>query len=170
VDCAGTGFLPDGLLDELPLPAQAGPRRIAGIDLTKPRIRAALPAALALAPAPGGFTVAQHAERVRQITGQHGYTTRQAAYDLRKLRGKQLIYKPGRTRRYHVPPDSARVIAALLALRDHVIAPILAGVRSPRMGRKPKTWTAIDRDYENLRVGMQTLFRHVGIDTLTAAA
>ena len=38
------------------------------------------------------------------------------------------------------------------------------------MGRKPKNWTAIDRDYENLRVGMQTLFRHVGIDTLTAAA
>ena len=146
-------------------PPRPAPRRIAGIDLNKPRIRAALAAALALAPAPGGFTVAQHAARVRQITGHDGYTTRQAAYDLRKLRGKQLISKPGRTRRYHVPPDSARTIAALLALRDHVIAPILAGVRSPRIGRKPKTWTAIDRDYENLRIGMQTLFRHVGIDT-----
>jgi hypothetical protein len=31
-------------------------------------------------------------------------------------------------------------------LRDH-IAPILAGVRSPRMGRKPAHWTDIDRDY-----------------------
>jgi hypothetical protein len=87
-----------------------------------------------------------------------------------KLRGKQLIDKPGRTRRYQVPPDSARVIAALLALRDHVIAPMLAGVRSPRMGRKPKVWTAVDRDYENLRIGMQTLFRHVGIETQPAAA
>ena len=39
------------------------------------------------------------------------------------------------------------------------------------MGRKPKIWTAIDRDYESLRVGMtDPLFRHVGIDTLTAAA
>ena len=47
---------------------------------------------------------------------------------------------------------------------------LLAGIRSPRMGRKPKIWTAIDRDYENLRIGMQTLFQHVGIDTLTAAA
>jgi hypothetical protein len=170
LDCADVGFLPDGLLDELPLPAQSGTGRIAGIDLNKPRIRAALSAALALAPAPRGFTVAEHAARVRQITGQDGYTARQAAYDLRKLRGKQLVSKPGRTRRYHVPADSARVIAALLTLRDHVIAPILAGVRSPRIGRKPKTWTAIDRDYENLRIGMQTLFRHVGIDTLTAAA
>jgi hypothetical protein len=170
LDCAGIGFLPDGLLDQLPLPAQAGASRIAGIDLNKPRIRAALAAALALAPAPGGFTAAEHAARVRQITGQDGSSTRQAAYDLRKLRGKQLVDKPGRTRRYHVPPDSARVIAALLALRDHVIAPILAGIRSPRMGRKPKIWTAVDRDYENLRIGMQTLFQHVGIDTLTAAA
>jgi hypothetical protein len=170
LDCADIGFLPDGMLDELPLPAQAGPRRTAGVDLNKPRIRAALAAALALAPAPGGFTVAEHAAKVRQITGQAGYTTRQAAYDLRKLRGKQLIDKPGRTRRYHVPPRAARTISALLTLRDHVIAPILAGVRSPRMGRKPKIWTAVDRDYETLRIGMQTLFHHVGIETVTAAA
>jgi len=58
----------------------------------------------------------------------------------------------------------------LLALRDHIIAPILAGVRSPRTGRKPKTWTAVDRDYETLRIGMQTLFRHVGIETPPSAA
>jgi len=170
LDCADTGFLPDGILDELPLPALAGPRRTAGIDLNKPRIRAALAAALALAPAPAGFTAAEHAARVRQITGNDGYTTRQAAYDLRKLRSKQLIDKPGRTRRYHVPPDAARLISALLTLRDHIIAPILAGVRSPRPGRKPKTWTTIDRDYENLRTGMQTLFQHAGIETRTPAA
>ena len=148
LDCADTGFLPNGVLDQLPLPSQAGTGRIAGIDLNKPRIRAALSAALALAPAPGGFTVAGHAARVRQITGHDGYTTRQAAYDLRKLRGKQLVDKPGRTRRYHVPPPAARTISALLTLRDHVIAPILAGIRSPRMGRKPKIWTAADRDYD----------------------
>jgi hypothetical protein len=170
LDCADTGFLPDGLLDELPLPAQTGPRRIAGIDLNKPRIRTALSAALALAPAPGGFTAADFTAKVGHLTRHDGYTTRQAAYDLRKLRAKGLADKPGRTRRYHIPPDAVRTIAALLALRDHVIAPILAGVRSPRMGRKPKTWTAVDRDYEALRIGMQTLFLHVGIATLPTAA
>ena len=170
LDCADIGFLPDGLLDELPLPAQAGTTRIAGIDLNKPRIRAVLSAALALAPAPGGFTAAEFTAKVRHLTRRDGYTTRQAAYDLRKLRGKGLADKPGRTRRYHIPPDAARTIAALLALRDHVIAPILAGVRSPRMGRKPKTWTAVDRDYEALRIDMQTLFTHVGIAALPAAA
>jgi hypothetical protein len=33
-----------------------------------------------------------------------------------------------------------------------------------------KRWTAVDRDYEALRIGMHTLFRHVGIETLPAAA
>jgi hypothetical protein len=169
LDCADTGFLPDGVLDQLPLPAQGGTGRIAGVDLNKPRIRAALSAALALAAAPGGFTVAEHAAKVRQIAGHDGYTTRQAAYDLRKLRAKGLLAKPGRTRRYHVPPHAARTISALLTLRDYVIAPILAGIRSPRMGRKPKIWTAVDRDYEALRIGMQTLFRHIGIETQAAA-
>jgi len=170
LDCADTCFLPDGILDELPLPSQSGAVRTGGIDLNKPRIRAALAAVLALTPAPHGFTVAEFAARVRQMTRRDGYTTRQAAYDLRKLRGKHLIDKPGRTRRYHVPPDAARTIAALLALRDHVIAPILAGVRSPCRGRRPTHWTLIDRDYETLRTGMQALFNDLGISTTPAAA
>jgi hypothetical protein len=104
------------------------------------------------------------------MDGQAGYTIRQAAYDLRKLRGKDLLVKSGRSRRYQVPPQAARTIAALLALRDQVIGPILAGVRSPRRGRKPAHWTAIDRDYETLRIGMQALFADLGIATSSAAA
>jgi hypothetical protein len=138
--------------------------------MNKPRIRAALAAALALTPAPHGFTVAEHAARVRAMTGHASYTIRQAAYDLRKLRGKNLITKPGRSRRYRVPPQAARTIAALLALRDQVIGPILAGVRSPRTGRKPAVWTRVERDYETLRIGMQTLFHHLGITPVTLAA
>ena len=98
------------------------------------------------------------------------YSTRHASYDLRKIRGKHLVDKPGRTRRYHVPPEAARTIAALLALRDQVIAPIIAGVRSPRKGRKLITWTPVDRDYETLRIDLQTLFTHLGITTTQAAA
>jgi hypothetical protein len=142
LDCANIGFLPDGDLDQLPLLSQLGATRTGGIDLNKPRIRAALSAALALAPAPAGFTVAEFTAKVCAMTRQTGYTTRQAAYDLRKLRGKHLVDKPGRTRRYHVPAGPARTITALLTLRDQVIAPILAGIRSPRMGRKPASGPA----------------------------
>jgi hypothetical protein len=168
LDCVDIGFLTDRMLDDLPRPTQIGAVRVGGIDLNKPRLHAALSAVLALATAPDGFTVAQFAAKAHTLTGQTTYTTRQAAYDLRKLRGKQLIDKPGRARRYHVPPTAARTIAALLTLRDQVIAPILAGIRSPRMGRKPKVWTAIDRDYENIRIATQTLFGHLGISTVVA--
>ena len=170
LDCADISFIADGILDELPLPSRLGATRTGGIDLNKPRIRAALSAALALTAAPRGFTVAEFTTRVQAMTGQAGYTTRQAAYDLRKLRGKNLVIKPGRSRRYQTPAPAARTIAALLALRDQVIAPILAGVRSPRMGRKPAIWTPVDRDYETLRIGMQALFHHLGITTGAQAA
>jgi hypothetical protein len=165
LDCADTGFIADGILDQLPVPSRIGAVRTGGIDLNKPRIRAALSAALKLAASPRGFTVAEFTATVRRLSGQAGYTIRQAGYDLPKLRGKNLAVKPGHSRRYHIPPDAARTIAALLALRDQVIGPIIAGIRSPRMGRKPLHWTAVDRDYENLRVGMQALFGHLGITT-----
>jgi hypothetical protein len=172
LDCVDVGFIPDATLDELPAPSQIGATRVGGIDLNKPRIRAALAAVLALAAAPDGFTVADLAAKVRTTTGQTDadYTTRQAAYDLRKLRGKHLVDKPGRTHRYHVPDLATRTITGLLALRDQVIAPIIAGVRSPRQGRKPGHWTTIDRDYETLRIHMQTLFHHLGLTTSTLTA
>ena len=48
-----------------------------------------------------------------------------------------MVVKPGRSRRYQVPSDADRSIAALLALRDQVISPILAGVRGPDVVANP---------------------------------
>jgi len=172
LDCVDTGFLPDGILDQLPAPSQIAGTRIGGIDMNIPRVRAGLAAALALAVAPAGFTGAQFTAQARAMTGQtpDDYSTRQGAYDLRKLRGKQLVTKPGRTRRHHVPGDAARTITALLTVRDKVIAPLIAGIRTPRRGRPPNNGTKIDRDYETLRLDMQTLFNDLGISTKTPAA
>ena len=171
LDCVDVGFLPDGVLDQLPVASRVGATRVGGVDINKSRIRAVLAAVLALAVSPDGFTVAELAAKVRSMTGraQPDYTVRQAAYDLRKLRGKQLVVKPGRTRRYHVPGQAARAIAGLLTLREQVIAPILAGVRSPRLGRKPSHWTAVDRDYEQIRIGVETLFGDLGLAANAAA-
>jgi hypothetical protein len=165
LDCIDAAFITDQSLDQLPLPSQVGSTRVGGIDLNKPRLRATLAAVLALAPAPGGFTVAQLTAKVQAMTGQtdRDYTTRQAAYDLKKLRGKGLVVKPGTSRRYHAPPDALRTITALLVLRDQVLRPILAGVRVPRLGRKPKTWTRTDQHYETLRLDMKALLNHCGI-------
>jgi hypothetical protein len=163
LDCVDVGFLPDGILDRLPTPSQIGAVRVGGIDTNKSRTRAAMAGVTALAIAPDGFTVADLAAQVRSLTGSD-YSIRQAAYDLRKLRGKQLVVKPGRARRYLVPSDAARTLTALLTLRDHVIAPVIAGVRKP-MGRPPNTYTRIDRDYDTIRAGMHTLFSDLKIST-----
>jgi hypothetical protein len=163
LDCVDVGFLPDGLLDQLPTPSQIGAVRVGGVDPNKPRTRNTLAAVTALAVAPDGFTVADLAHQVSSHTGTD-YTIRQAAYDLRKLRGKQLVVKPGRGHRYLVPADAARTITALISLRDHVIAPVLAGVRKPH-GRTPNSYTRIDRDYHTIRAGIRTLFTDLGIQT-----
>jgi hypothetical protein len=162
LDCVDTGFLPDGILDQLPQPSQIGAVRVGGLDTNKPRTRAAMAGVTALTIAPDGFTVADFAAQVRSHTGGE-YTLRQAGYDLRKLRGKQLVIKPGRGHRYLVPADAARTLTGLISLRDHVIAPVLAGIRKP-MGRPPNSYTRIDRDYDTIRAGLRTLFNDLGIE------
>jgi hypothetical protein len=54
-------------------------------------------------------------------------------------------------------------MTALVVLRDHVLKPLLAGVRTPRMGRKPAPWTRIDRHYETLRLDTRALFHDLGV-------
>ena len=152
-------------LEQLAAPAQLGQSRVGGIDLNKPRLRAVLAAVLALAPAPSGFTAGQVASQVQARLGPQaaGYRPRQAAYDLKKLRAKGLLSKARSARRYQVPPEGLRTIAALLILRDQVLNPLLAGTAQPKMGRKPKTWRPIDTHYEIIRKDMQVLFADLGL-------
>ena len=163
LDCVDIGFLPDGILDQLPQPSQIGAVRVGGLDTNKPRTRAAMAGVIALAIAPDGFTVADLAAQVRTHTGAE-YTTRQAAYDLRKLRGKHLVTRRGRGHSYLVPADAARTLTGLVGLRDDVLAPVLAGIRKPQ-GRPPHNYTRIDRDYDTIRTGLRTLFTDLGIET-----
>jgi hypothetical protein len=165
LDCTHVSFLPDGLLDELHQPSTIGRTPVGGIDINRPRAQHTMRAVTILAAQPDGFSVTDLAAKVHTLTGDETYTVRQAAYDLRKLRGHHLVNKPGRGRRYHVPADAARAMCALLTLRQHVIAPIVAGVARPHPGRPPTTLTPIDRDYQRLRANMNTLFAHLAITT-----
>jgi hypothetical protein len=81
-----------------------GATRVGGIDLGSPRARRAMAAIAALSAAPKGFTVGELAAKVHHLGGQdpQAYTVRQAAYDLRELRAKQLVKKPGRSLVHHL--------------------------------------------------------------------
>jgi hypothetical protein len=158
-------FVTDATLDELPHPSQVGKTRVGGIDVNKPRTRAVLIAALSLACSPDGFTARQFAATVQSVGSPTDppYDARRAAYDLKKLRAKNLLTKVADSRRYVIPPQAIRTIGALVILREKVLRPILAGVGKPKMGRKPKNWSPIDEHYEAIRQDMFILFQDLRI-------
>jgi hypothetical protein len=98
------------------------------------------------------------------MTGQEAdYNRRHAAYDpqetprqavdyqaetLTSLRGLRLQY--------------ARV-SALYVLREQVIRPVLAGVRTIRQHPHPVRTPALDQHYERLRLDLQPVFQKLGI-------
>ena len=163
LDCVNVAFISDQMVDQLPLPSRLGKTRVGGIDLNNRRMRTTLTALLTLSPSPRGFSLSELQAKVHSMTGRHDYTKREAAYDLKKLRAKQLVAKLGRSRRYQVVPVGIRAIAALLILRDHVIKPILAGVKTAAPSFKPPISTMVDQRYDQVRIDVQALFEELGI-------
>nr|VFJ53198.1 MAG: hypothetical protein BECKFW1821B_GA0114236_101418 [Candidatus Kentron sp. FW]VFJ55694.1 MAG: hypothetical protein BECKFW1821A_GA0114235_105513 [Candidatus Kentron sp. FW] len=95
---------------------------------------------LALAPKPGGFTIADLATKVRNLHPKTDitYTSRHAAYDFSKLRGKKLAERIGNSLRYRASPDGIRILVGMLILREKMIKPVLTGFGKPRVGCPPK--------------------------------
>ena len=150
-------------LDRLPEPSQLGNSRVAGVNLNLLRMRAVLQALLALSSSPRGFRVEHLAEQVRPILGEP-YTARQASYDLRKLRGKGLVERLKNTRRYVVPADGVRTMAAVGLLRERVIKPILSGTLT-RRGGYPKNEDPLNQHYRAIGAAMKNLFHELGLAT-----
>jgi hypothetical protein len=85
-------------------------------------------AVLALSASPEGFTASQSAEHVPRLSQENEseYGPRRAAYDLKKLRGKSIVSRIGKTARYEPIPEGLRTMAALVILRDKALKPLLA--------------------------------------------
>jgi hypothetical protein len=93
VGCIDACFVSDDTMENLPQPTHVGQTKVGGIDLNKPRMRRVAYAVLALSSSPTGFTASDLAEKVRAISGQPAseYGARRAAYDIKKLRGKDIF-------------------------------------------------------------------------------
>jgi hypothetical protein len=165
LSCIDQCFIADPTLEQLAAPAQVGQTKVGGIDFNKPRIRWVVDSVLALSSTPGGFTASQLACKVQQVSGQpeSAYSPRQASYDLKKLRGKQMVQRIGRTRRYESCPKGLKALTALVVLRHKVIQPLLAAATQTRPPRGAQNPRRIDEYYETLRTGMQGLFQELGI-------
>lgn len=163
--CVDRCFIGGEVLDALPLPSPLGPIKVAGIDLNKPRMLWVADALLALAITPRGFTASDAARQVRRLGGPaaSAYTPRQAAYDLKKLRGKHFVQRIHGTRRYQATSTGLKTLATATVLRTHVIKPLLAAAEpGAPTGTAPHA-TPLDRHYEALRAGMHGVFHELGI-------
>lgn len=158
-------FIDDQKLDTWHLPSQVGAARVGGIDINKSRIRTMMEAVIALASHPNGFCVSEAVEKVKEIRNHFSqdYQARQAAYDLKKFRGKGLIEKISHSRRYRVPLESLRAMVAFLTLREKVLKPLLSHNGRIKRGPKPQPQWEGDIHYHNIQREMQQLFKLVGI-------
>jgi hypothetical protein len=165
VGCMDACFVSDDTMENLPQPTQVGQTKVGGIDLNKPRMRRVADAVLALSSSPTGFTASDLAEKVRAISGQptSEYGARRAAYDIKKLRGKDMVRKIGASRRYEPVHEGLRALTALVVLREKVIRPLLAASTRPQPHSKLSNPTPIDQHYQNLRAGMHGLFIELGV-------
>jgi hypothetical protein len=74
-----------------------GKTKVGGIDLNRSRMRLTMRAIVALSTSPTGFSASEVAGKAQRLGGMSAtaYTARQAAYDLKKLRGKQWVHGKG---------------------------------------------------------------------------
>jgi hypothetical protein len=75
-----------------------------------------------------------------------------AAYDLKKLRGKQIVCRLGKTTRYETIPQGARAMAALLA-----------AAQQHRRSRRPQNPSPLDLHYQTIRASMRGVFHELRI-------
>ena len=167
LSCIDQCFIADSMLEELPTPSRVGTTKVGGIDLNKPRMRWVVEAviALCLSLSPHGFTASELARQVRVLSnqGESEYGARRAAYDLKKLRGKEIVRRIGQTRRYQSTSSGLKAMVALVVLRDKAIKPLLAAAQDLRPSRGAQIPRPLDRNYEIIRTAMQVVFQELGL-------
>ena len=167
LSCIDQCFIADSMLEELPTPSRVGTTKVGGIDLNKPRMRWVVEAviALCLSLSPHGFTASELARQVRVLSnqGESEYGARRAAYDLKKLRGKEIVRRIGQTRRYQSTSSGLKAMVALVVLRNKAIKPLLAAAQDLRPSRGAQNPRPLDRNYEIIRTAMQVVFHELGL-------
>lgn len=151
-------FIDAGSLDEWPLPSQVGSVRVGGLDVNKPRMRAVMEAMITHSANPYGFTASDISEKVGQILKTDAYHSRQASYDLKKLRGKGLVRRIENSRRYEATENGLKSVSAFLILRNKILIPLLSGAEKIMDKPEPKNIHEIDSHYKNIQSEMKEIF------------
>ena len=95
--------------------------------------------------------------------GESKYGARRAAYDLKKLRGKNIVRRIRQTRRYESTSTGLKAMVALVVLRNKAIKPLLAAAQDLRISRGAQNPRPLDRQYDTIRTAMQAVFKELGV-------
>src|SRR6202165_4186957 len=158
-------FIADDMLEQLPMAARVGKTVVGGIALNKARMRRVIEAVIALSASPNGFTAAEMATRVCALGRQSPspYDPRQAAYDLKKLRGKDIVCRIGHTRRYQPLPTGLRSMTALVVSPNKSIKRFLAVSQPLQPTRGTQNPKPIDLHYDAIQAAMRGVFHELGL-------
>ena len=132
-------------IDGLPAP---------GLRFGDPRVMAVLAALVGFTYLLAGFTNRQLVERVSTLLDTD-YTSRQATYDLRRLRRKALITRIPKTFRYQLTPNGRQVAVLFTKAYGRVLTPGLAAcdlaVPDEIAQRSPLAvaWRRLDRELDH---------------------
>ena len=135
--CLEACFVADSTLGDLPSSSSVGKTRVGGLDRDKPRTRLIMESAVSLSTARNGSNAPQLANpgqgvglaiRLHIAAGRVRYS--ETASEALGEEDRELLW-------YGATPDGLRAMAALVALRDTVIKPLLAANLKTKPGPKP---------------------------------
>lgn len=159
-------LLKDGSFEQLTSPSKKGEQRLAGVDINKRRTIASMESVLALAVKPNGYTANDIATLMKERLDKkqaRDYTPAKAAYDIRKLRGKGLVVKTEKSRKYKTTKKGMETIIAVLVLTQKTIPTILSSINKDVISDNPEEMQNIDKLYMNIRNEIKEIHQQYGM-------
>ena len=162
-------LLDDGSFKQLTSPSKKGSLRLAGVDIYKSRTIANMESVLALAIKPNGYTAKDMVVLMKEKLDRKSakdYTPAMASYDIRKLRGKGLVEKVEKSRRYKTTKKGMETIITVLTLTQKTIPTILSVVNKDTLSDNPDEIQNIDKCYMNIRREIKQIHQQYGMKTV----
>ena len=162
-------LLKDDSFEQLINPSKTGDQRLAGVDINKRRTIALMESILSLALKPNGYNANDITTLMKERLDKKqakNYTPAKAAYDIRKLRGKVLVEKIGKSRKYQTTKKGMDTIIAVLALTQKTIPTILSSINKDTISDAPEEIQNIDKLFLNIRREIKEIHQIYGMKTV----
>jgi hypothetical protein len=126
---------------------------------------AVLKALISHSETPGGLTSSQLANKYIEIIAipTNTYRSRQASYDLKKFRAKQLVHKITGWRRYLTDTNGIKHMVALLIWHEKAFLPLIDNSGKVPSRRRKKEFSIIDYHFRNIQFEMKHIFEKLNI-------